>query len=408
MLGQVGDAGLRGLAFGDVGKNRHVVGDAAVAVAHRADRQGGRVEAAVLAAVLDLALPDAEDAQVAPHGFVELAAVGARAEQARRLADDVLGRIAGDLGEGLVDRQDALFGVGDDDRLDAVAEHREGEPPLLFVLPPEGDVGEGADHPAELAALVVEEGLGVDPQPAPAAVRALDAEGAGFGFAAGQRAQGRKVTGREDVAVFIEIAQAAVLGLPVGHLLGAEAEQLGGGGVVALHPARGVAQDHAFAHRRQQGAHVLLAVAQLGLGVAAVGDVEAGADVAGELAVAGVDRAAGVDDPAVLAVVAAQPVFHLEGGAHREVLEVGAHAAVEVFAVNAPRPAVTLFFGEAAAGEVEPGLVEVVALGVDAGAPDERGEVLEQGHGKVPQVVTGRGERNVHVQGRGARRVGIW
>jgi hypothetical protein len=34
--------------------------------------------------------------------------------------------------------------------------------------------------------------------------------------------------------------------------------------------------------------------------------------------------------------------------------------------------------------------------------------VLEQGHGKVPQVVTGRGERNVHVQGRGARRVGIW
>jgi hypothetical protein len=77
---------------------------------------------------------------------------------------------------------------------------------------------------------------------------------------------------------------------------------------------------------------VLLAVAQLGLGVAAVGDVEAGADVAGELAVAGVDRAAGVDDPAVLAVVAAQPVFHLEGRAHREVLEVGAHAAVEVFA----------------------------------------------------------------------------
>ena len=57
----------------------------------------------------------------------------------------------------------------------------------------------------------------------------------------------------------------------------------------------------------------LLAVAQLGLGVAAVGDVEAGADVARELAVRVVDGAAGVDDPAVFAVVAAQPVFHLEG-----------------------------------------------------------------------------------------------
>ena len=227
-------------------------------------------------------------------------------------------------------------------------------------------------------------------------------------LAAGERAHEGQVVVRAEVAVFVEVAQAAVVGLPAIHLVGGEAEQLGRGVVVALHLAGRIAQDHALAHRRQQGAHVLLAVAQLGLGVAAVGDVEAGADVAGELAVAGVHRAAGVDDPAVLAVVAAQPVFHLEGGAHREVLEVGAHAAVEVFAVNAPRPAVTLFFGEAAAGEVEPGLVEVVAPGVDAGAPDERGEVLEQGHRKVPRVVTGRGERSVHVRRRGATRLGRW
>ena len=274
------------------------------------------------------------------------------------------------------------------------------------MLAAQGGVGEGADHAAQLAALVVEEGFGVDPQPAPAAVGALDAEGAGVGLAAEQRPHRRDVAGGVAVAVLVEVAQATVVGLPAGHLVGLQAEQLGRGGVVALHLAGGVAQDHAFAHRRQQGSHVLLAVAQLGLGVAAVGDVEAGADVAGELAAAGVHRAAGIDDPAVFAVVATQPVLHLEGRAHREMLEVGAHAAVEVFAVYAACPAVADLFGQAAAGEVEPGLVEVVALGVGAGAPDQRREELEQGYGEVPQVVIVGERGNVHVRGRGSVPVG--
>jgi hypothetical protein len=63
-----------------------------------------------------------------------------------------------------VDRQDALLGVGDDDRLDAVAEHREGESQLFLILSSGRDVGDGCHDAARGARSSKRERRG--PQPA--------------------------------------------------------------------------------------------------------------------------------------------------------------------------------------------------------------------------------------------------
>ena len=61
-----------------------------------------------------------------------------------------------------------------------------------------------------------------------------------------------------------------------------------------------------------------------------------------------------------------------------EVVEVELDAALEVVGVHAFGPAVAHLLLERAPGEREPGLVEVVALRVEAGAPDHDRRVLDQ------------------------------
>src|SRR5206468_5857222 len=60
---------------------------------------------------------------------------------------------------------------------------------------------------------------------------------------------------------------------------------------------------------------------------------------------------------------------HLERLPTVEVLEVVRDAAVEIVGVDTLGPTVAHFLLERTAGEVEPGVIEVVALAVDAGAP---------------------------------------
>jgi hypothetical protein len=67
-VGLVVEFGLGVLEAGDVGEHGHEVGDLALAVAHGADGQPAGVELAVLALVVDLALPVAFGGQLVPHG----------------------------------------------------------------------------------------------------------------------------------------------------------------------------------------------------------------------------------------------------------------------------------------------------------------------------------------------------
>src|SRR4029079_16927358 len=85
-----------------------------------------------------------------------------------------------------------------------------------------------------------------------------------------------------------------------------------------------------------------------------------------------------IEDPAVDPVVAAEPVFHFERFAPAEVVEVERHAALEVVAVHPLPPAIAHLLLERASGECEPRLVEIVAVGVEAGAPDHDRRMLDE------------------------------
>jgi hypothetical protein len=105
-------------------------------------------------------------------------------------------------------------------------------------------------------------------------------------------------------------------------------------------------------------------------------DVDAGAGVADEHAVARMARHAAVEHPAVFAVAPAQPVFDLEGLAQVEGAHAGVEPAGEILRVHAARPAVAerLLGGEA--GEFEPGPAQILAGHVRARDPDHRRNAL--------------------------------
>ena len=100
--------------------------------------------------------------------------------------------------------------------------------------------------------------------------------------------------------------------------------------------------------------------------------VEAEADHPRE-ATALVHRGAAVDDPAVDAVVAEQPVLHLEGHAVGERVAVHGEAALQVVGVDPLRPAVAELLVHPPAAELEPGPVEVGQPPGRLAHPDQRG-----------------------------------
>lgn len=142
------------------------------------------------------------------------------------------------------------------------------------------------------------------------------------------------------LTVFIEVGEEVAVHIPALHLGSAQAQDLFSACVIQQQHPPGVAHDHTFAHGGEQGAETVLAFAQFGLGIAAIRDVDAGPDVPGKLAPFVIKGAARVDDPAVLAVTAAQAILHLKRSADGKMLQVGAHAAVEIVRVDAAGPAV--------------------------------------------------------------------
>src|SRR4029079_2480198 len=103
--------------------------------------------------------------------------------------------------------------------------------------------------------------------------------------------------------------------------------------------------------------------------LAALVNVDAAPDEARERSrVVGKGHAA-IDNPAGDTVVAAQAVLHFERFVTAKVVEIQGHAALEIVRVHTLGPAIPHFLLERPPREGEPGLVEIVALRVEAGAP---------------------------------------
>ena len=82
-----------------------------------------------------------------------------------------------------------------------------------------------------------------------------------------------------------------------------------------------------------------------------------------------------------------QPVFHEEGLPRVKGPDVGVQTAPHVIGVDARAPAVTQFAFQGSAGEVEPGLVEVVAHLVGPRHPDQHGRCISN-QAKAPLTLS--------------------
>ena len=110
-----------------------------------------------------------------------------------------------------------------------------------------------------------------------------------------------------------------------------------------------------------------------------LGDIEAVTDVADKVPRPRIQRNAVVHNPAIGSIAVLQPVFHIKRAAGVKGVEIVVKTVLKVVGMHAFGPAVALFLFEGAAGEGQPSGVEPDALGMDVGAPDEGGRLVQQG-----------------------------
>ena len=121
-VGQPHQVALHLAELRDVVEDADVVRHRAVGVALLGDRGPAGVEAAVLARRAHLALPVAAGLQRGANLAAHVAAADAEAERGGLLALQLVGVVAADLAEGLVDGDDAAVAVGDDETLAGLLE----------------------------------------------------------------------------------------------------------------------------------------------------------------------------------------------------------------------------------------------------------------------------------------------
>ncbi len=114
------------------------------------------------------------------------------------------------------------------------------------------------------------------------------------------------------------------------------------------------------------------------LGLDHVRDVDAGAEVAAEGTIGTMEGTPVVEQPAVLTVMAPQPVGHRELFPGIEGSDVNRDTSVIVVRMNTLGPAEAEFLLHCAAGKSQPGFVEEIAHLVEPGAPDHDGRVIRQ------------------------------
>src|SRR5580704_760012 len=98
--------------------------------------------------------------------------------------------------------------------------------------------------------------------------------------------------------------------------------------------------------------------------------INTGAYVAGKRTLSSESRHRSIKEPAVFAVMPTEPILHLEGLTRIERFGVGIQTHGQVFRVDSFCPAVSKLRLQGPAGEVEPGLIEVVAQLVETRCPD--------------------------------------
>ncbi len=138
------------------------------------------------------------------------------------------------------------------------------------------------------------------------------------------------------------------------------------------------------------------------LGPLALGDVETGTDEAQKSAVGRKARNAGIEHPAVFAVEAAQPVFHLKRLARVDRRAVSAKAALAVFGMKTFDPVPAADLVPAPAGEFEPFAIEIDAFAFFVGHPKDVGRAVGNGpellHRGAGVLAAARGVNGKHAQ----------
>ena len=153
VFGQVLHPCLGFFALADIGKQRDIVGERAVAIAQGVDAEPLGVDFACFAPVPDFARPLAARGQVVPQVVEEVGVVLARAEQGRGLPQRFGLAIAGDGGKGLVHGHDAAGGVGNHDGFGAGFKYLGRQAQLAFLFDAGANIAGGGA--AVLLALVV-------------------------------------------------------------------------------------------------------------------------------------------------------------------------------------------------------------------------------------------------------------
>src|SRR5471032_2162674 len=148
--GELLDAFLRDLAFGDVVMRAHIVADNATFARHRRDRQPFRIDLAILATPPDLALPATHTVDRFPHLTEKSFIVMMRAQQSRRLAYRLFSRVSGALGERRIDSQDGVVGIGDHHGFERIESNRR-NPQFGLDLLAVGDVAPARPENREYA-----------------------------------------------------------------------------------------------------------------------------------------------------------------------------------------------------------------------------------------------------------------
>ena len=114
---QVANFFLGRFAAGNVKQRTDVMGGGLGLVFDGGNGQPLGVDFTVFAAIPDLSRPGAVAEQLLAHGSIKRRTMPTRFQDAGAFAHHICGAVAGDVGKGLVDLQDAAFGIGDDHAL---------------------------------------------------------------------------------------------------------------------------------------------------------------------------------------------------------------------------------------------------------------------------------------------------
>jgi hypothetical protein len=117
---------------------------------------------------------------------------------------------------------------------------------------------------------------------------------------------------------------------------------------------------------------------QCPLGLDSVCNIDATAYIAPKLTVLAKERRSGVKDPPIILIMALQAILHLKWLPLLECVHVRGKALLQIITMNALSPSISALLFQAASSELEPAVVEVIALSGRIGTPNHDRRLLHQ------------------------------